>query len=88
VSESQPELDKLAEDFRNLRVGDLLVSMCSMLGSLAFGKLSAEARDLEQARAAIEALKSLAPLLDEDARRDVQQLIASLQLAYAGSASG
>jgi len=87
VSESQPDLEQVAEEFRKLTVPDLLVSTCSMLGSLAFGKLSAEARDLEQARLAIEALKALAPLLSEDARRDVQQMTASLQLAYAGAAS-
>jgi hypothetical protein len=87
VSESQPDLEQVAEEFRRLTVPDLLVSACSMLGSLAFGKLSAEARDLEQARLAIEALKAIAPLLPEDARRDVQQLTASLQLAYAGAAS-
>jgi hypothetical protein len=87
VSESQPDLEQVAEEFRKLKVPDLLVSTCSMLGSLAFGKLSAEARDLEQVRLAIEALKAIAPLLPEDARRDVQQMTASLQLAYAGAAS-
>jgi hypothetical protein len=87
VSESRPDPEQVAEEFRKLKVPDLLVSTCSMLGSLAFGKLSEEARDLEQAKLAIEALKALAPLLPEDRRRDVQQLTASLQLAYAGAAS-
>jgi hypothetical protein len=87
VSESQPDLDRIAEEFRKLKVPDLLVSTCSMLGSLAFGKLSVEGRDLEQARLAIDALKVLTPLLPDDARRDVEQLTANLQLAYADAAS-
>jgi len=87
VSGSQPDLEQVAEEFRKLKVPDLLVSTCSMLGSLAFGKLSVEGRDLEQARLAIEALKAIAPLLPDDARRDVQQLTANLQLAYADAAS-
>jgi hypothetical protein len=87
VSESQPDLEHVAEEFRRLKVGDLLVSTCSMLGSLAFGKLSAESPDLEQVRLAIEALKAMQPLLPDDARRDVQQLTANLQLAYAEAAS-
>jgi hypothetical protein len=87
VSESQPDLDRIAEEFRKLKVPDLLVSTCSMLGSLAFGKLSAEGRDLEQARLAIDALKALTPLLPDDAARDVRQLTANLQLAYADAAS-
>lgn len=87
MSESQPDFEKIAEEFRKLKVADLLVSTCSLLGSLAWGKLAAEGRDLEQARTAIEALKALAPLLDEGPRRDVQQLVANLQLAYADAAS-
>jgi hypothetical protein len=87
VSESQPDLEQVAEDFRRLKVPDLLAGTCSMLGSLAYGKLSGEGRDLEQARLAIEALKAIGPLLPDDARRDVQQLTANLQLAYADAAS-
>ena len=87
MSESQPDIEQIAEDFRRLQVPDILVSTCSMLGSLAFGKLSVEGRDLEQARLAIEALKAIGPLLPDGARRDVQQLTANLQLAYADAAS-
>ena len=43
-------------------------------------------RDLEQARLAIDALKALQPLLPEEAQRDVQQVVANLQLAYADAA--
>jgi O-acetyl-ADP-ribose deacetylase (regulator of RNase III) len=87
VSESQAE-QQLVEELRKAKVSDLLVQTCSLLGSLAFGKLSTDVRDLDQARLAIDALKALTPLLDEAPRRDVQQLVANLQLAYAEAATG
>jgi hypothetical protein len=87
VSESPDSAEQLVEELRRAKVGDLLVQTCSLLGSLAFGKLAPDVRDLEQARLAIEALRALAPLLDEAPRRDVQQLVANLQLAYAEAAS-
>ena len=86
MSESQAE--QLVEELRKASVANVLANTCSLLGSLGYGKLSAEARDLDQARLAIEALKALAPLLDETQRRDVQQLVANLQLAYADAAAG
>jgi len=86
VSESQA--DQLVDELRKAKVADLLVHTCSLLGSLAFGKLAAEVRDLEQARLAIDALKALTPLIPEAQRGDVQALLANLQLAYADAASG
>ncbi len=85
MSESQAE--QLVEELRKASVADVLVHTCSLLGSLAYGKLSPEVKDLDQARLAIEALKALAPLLEEERRRDVQQLVANLQLAYAEAAA-
>jgi hypothetical protein len=89
VSESQaePTAEQLVEELRKAKVADLIVHTCSLLGSLAFGKLAADVRDLEQARLAIDALTALAPLLDEAPRRDIQQLVANLQLAYVDAAS-
>ena len=81
MSESQAE--QLVEELRKASVANVLADTCSLLGSLGYGKLSEQARDLDQARLAIEALKALAPLLEEEERRDVQQLVANLQLAYA-----
>lgn len=85
MSESQAE--QLVEELRKAKVADLLVHTCSLIGSLAFGKLAPEARDLEQARLAIDALKALAPLIPDEQRGDVQALVANLQLAYADAAS-
>jgi hypothetical protein len=75
------------DELRKAKVSDLLVHTCSMLASLAFGKLAPDVRDLDQARLAIDALKALGPLLDEGPRRDIQQVVANLQLAYADAAT-
>ena len=85
---SESQADQLVDELRKAKVADLLVHTCSLLGSLAFGKLAPEARDLEQARLAIDALKALTPLIPEAQRGDVQALLANLQLAYADAASG
>ena len=81
MSESQAE--QLIEELQKAKVADLLVHTCSLLGSLAFGKLTPEVRDLDQARLAIDALNALVPLIPEEMRGDVQSLLANLQLAYA-----
>ena len=81
-----PSPDELVAELRKAKVSDLLVHTCSLLASLGYGKLAPEARDLEQARLAIEALKALAPLLGEPERRDIQQVVANLQLAFAAAA--
>jgi hypothetical protein len=90
VSEAEPtpSPEQLVEELRRIDVADLLVHTCSLLASLGYGKLDPDARDLEQAQLAIEALKALAPVLPEDARRDVQQVVANLQLAFADAAAG
>jgi hypothetical protein len=89
VSESRPDLpsaEELVAEFRKAKVEDFLVHTCSLLASLGFGKLAPDARDLDQARLAIEALKALQPLVPAEARRDVQQVVANLQLAFASAA--
>jgi hypothetical protein len=90
VSESpaEPTADQLVEELRKVKVSDLLLHTSSMLASIAFGKLAPDLRDLEQARLAIDALDALVPLLEEGERRDIQQVIANLKLAYADAAAG
>ena len=56
--------------------------------SIGFHRLSEEARDLPQARLAIESLRALEPVLredgvDEQLVRDLEQARTNLQLAYA-----
>jgi hypothetical protein len=93
VSESQAEppplsratAEQLVEELRKAKVSDMLVHTCSMLASLGFGKLAPEALDLEEARLAIDALKAWEPLIGEGSKRDIQAVIANLQLAYASA---
>jgi hypothetical protein len=87
AGEAEPSAEQLMAELRKAKVSDLLVHTSSMLASLAFGKLVPDVRDLEQARLAIDALTALGPLLDEGPRRDVQQVVANLQLAYAEAAA-
>jgi hypothetical protein len=84
-AEGVPTAEQLVEEFRKAKVEDFLVHTCSLLASLGFGKLAPEARDLGQARLAIEALKALQEVVPEEARRDVQQVVANLQLAFAAA---
>ena len=94
MSESRPEPagaeptpEQLVAELQKVKVGDLLVHTSSMLASLAYGKLAPETRDLADAQLAIEALRALLPLLPEDQRPAIQQVVANLQLAYADAAS-
>jgi hypothetical protein len=80
-------LQQVEEELKKLKVSDLLVQMLYTVSSLGYRKLSAEDRDLDQARLAIESLKALLPVLEgtvpEDVIRDFRQVTANLQLAYA-----
>ena len=77
---------QLVEELRKAKVAELLLHTCSLLASLAFGKLAPDVRDLEQARLAIDALKALLPVLPEEHRTSLQQVVTNLQLAYADAA--
>ena len=82
-SPAEPTAEQLVAELRKAKVSDLLLHTCSMLASLGYGKLDPELRELDQARLAIDALAALGPLLDEGPRRDIQQVVANLKLAYA-----
>jgi hypothetical protein len=83
-----PSEEELAEALSKVGVADVLVNALTASVSLGFHRLSAEARDLPQARVAIEALRALDPVLreagvDEALVRDLEQARTNLQLAYA-----
>ena len=82
-----PSPDELAEQIRQLDVGTFLLSFSATLSSLAYAKL--EAGQLDDMRLAVDALRSLVPLLEgnveDDATRDLSRALANLQLAYAGA---
>ena len=83
VAQLQAELGKL-------KVSDLLLQTVYTVSSLGYHRMSGEARDLEQARLSIEALRALLPVLQgavpDEALRDFNQVLANMQLAYASAA--
>jgi predicted nucleic acid-binding protein len=85
-------LKQLEEELKTLKVSDLLVQTLYTVSSLGYRRLSEDARDLDQARLAIEALRVLVPVLDgsasDELMRDFKQVTANLQLAYADAAKG
>ncbi len=80
-------LRRMQEELKKLQVSDFLVQTLYTVSSLGYHKLSPDARDLPQARLAIEALRALLPVLKdavpEGVSRDFGQVTANLQLAYA-----
>ena len=89
MSESQPEpgAEELVGELQKIKVGDLLFHTSTMLASIAYGKLAPETRDLADAQLAIDALRALLPLMPDDQRGGIQQVVSNLQLAYADAAA-
>lgn len=83
-----PSEEELRAALDQVRVADVLVQSLTAAVSLGFRRVSAEARDLPQARLAIEALRALEPVLreggvEEALVRDLEQARVNLQLAFA-----
>jgi hypothetical protein len=89
--DEQRLIEELQAELAKLKVSDLLLQTLYSVSSLGYHRLSAENRDLDQARLAIEALRALVPVLEgavpEEALRDFNQVLANLQLAYASAAA-
>jgi hypothetical protein len=83
--ESPFSIEGMIEALRQAKVAELLLSTVSTLASVAYGKL--EVGDLPEAKTAIDAIGALVPLLegkvDDAIRRDLEQALANLRLAYA-----
>jgi hypothetical protein len=82
-----PSEDLLAALDR-IGVADVVVQSLATAASVGFRRVSAEARDLPQARLAIESIRALEPVLreggvEESLVRDLEQARMNLQLAYA-----
>jgi len=89
---SQEELlRQLEAELGQLEVADVLVQTVFTVSSLGYRNLGEEARDLEQAKLAIDALGAVVPLLKgavaDDVHRDLVQMVANMQLAYAKAAA-
>jgi hypothetical protein len=83
-----PTEEELLEALDRIGVADVLVQALATTASIGFRRVSPEARDLTQVRLAIEALRTLDPVLreggvDEALLRDLEQARTNLQLAYA-----
>jgi hypothetical protein len=86
--ERAPTEEELREALDRIGVADILLNALSATASIGFRRVSPEARDLEQVKLAIEALRALEPVLrdggvDEAVVRDLEQARTNLQLAYA-----
>jgi hypothetical protein len=79
--------ERFREELKRIKVVDLLVQTLYTVSSLGYDKLTAETRDLPQARLAIETLRALLPVVRGEAPdevvRDFEQVVANMQLAYA-----
>jgi hypothetical protein len=87
-----PSEEELREALDKVGVADVLLQALSAAASLGFRRVTPEARDLPQARLAIESLRVLEPVLREGGVgeavvRDLEQARANLQLAYAKAVS-
>jgi hypothetical protein len=84
-----PTPEQLADQIRRLKIEDIVLSTISTLGQLTYVKI--DAKELDQARLAIDAIAALLPTLeghlDEQVRRDFIQLLANLRLSFANTVS-
>ena len=90
---SQEELlRQLEAELQRLKVSDVLVQTVFTVSSLGYRSIGEEGRDLEQAKLAIDGLRALVPVLKDsvppDLARDLEQMVANMQLAYARAAAG
>jgi hypothetical protein len=89
---------RLEEELKRIKVADVLLQTVVTLINLAGQRLglaegTREERDLGQVRVAIEAVRSLLPLLEEDEQaarqmRPIRDALSQLQLAYAQEVEG
>ena len=89
MAEDETPTERALDDaLDRVGVADVLVQALATTVSLGFRRVSEEARDLSQARLAIESLRALEPVLreggvEEALVRDLEQARTNLQLAYA-----
>lgn len=88
----EESLRRLAEEMYRLPIRDLLVQTVGTIAQLSWGRISGPHKDLDQARLAIDALRALvpvvAPTVSEQAGRDLNAVVSSLQLAYVKALGG
>ena len=70
----------MADDLAAIGVEEFLVSAAAGLASLGYAGL--EAKDLAEAKLAIDALQSLLPHISGEIHTDLQQALTGLQVAF------
>ena len=83
-----PTEEEVREALGRVGVSDVLVNALSATASLGFHRVSAETRDLPQARLAIEALRALEPVLreggvEESVLRDLEEVRLAIETMQA-----
>jgi hypothetical protein len=85
----EASVEEVLDQLRELEIAPFLVSIVSTLASLAYGKL--EADELDEARVGIDAMRALVPILkghlSDELQRELEQVVANLQVAYANAVS-
>jgi hypothetical protein len=88
-SNDEELLRQVEEQLRDLKVSDVLLQTVYTISSLGWHKLSSTDRDLDQAKLSIESLRALLPVLADtmpaEVKRDMEQMVANMQLAYASA---
>ena len=80
---------RIEEGLRDVRVQDVLLESVVTFINLTARRIGkADERDLEQARIGIEAVRSLAGLLEPEPQTQVRNALSELQMLYAQQAGG
>ena len=94
---SQEEIAaRLAEELKKIKIEDVLVNTLVQISAIGYRRLgltedTADERELEQSRLAIETMRALVPVLEgflpAELVQGFQEQIATMQLAYAQAAT-
>jgi len=76
----------VADDLASLGVEEFLVSAAAGLASLGYARL--EAKDLAEAKLAIDALQSVLPHIGGELHHDLQSALTALQVEFVRASSG
>src|SRR5256885_11879986 len=80
---------RIEEQLRRVRIQDLLLESVVSVINLAARRIAKEdERDLDQARAGIEAVRRLVDLLDPEPAKQVRSALSEVQVLYAKQAGG
>jgi hypothetical protein len=86
---NEPTEAQLLEALRQMKTEDVVVQTAATLVNLAGQKLSVEgAKDPEEARKAIDAVRHLLSLVPEEAKAPIQNALDQVQILYVRESSG